>query len=200
MRHLTATDQVYCPDWDFPHICTLLGFSTLLFLKRDGTFGVWLVNSAEGKDCTGACGFPRERQPILHHIKMKANEDRYISRKVQVSAVSNWRQVYHQRPEKNLTPTPFLKGSKFQLQLFMSRSGKVLRPTPPSRASWRKGHMTPVNSYPLWRKELIPSLSAPACTNLGQLQARSSHPFSPPYCLLTHIWNPPLAELLGGIS
>lgn len=51
-----------------------------------------------------------------------------------------------------------------------------------------KWHMTPVNAHPLLRKELIPSLPAPACTNLeiflGQLQARSSHPFSPRYCLL----------------
>lgn len=36
-----------------------------------------------------ACGLPTESKPILHHIKMKATEDRQISRKVQASAVSN---------------------------------------------------------------------------------------------------------------
>lgn len=184
MRQLTATDQVYSTDWNNPHTSTLLGFSTPLFLKREGT--IWCATGEfhGGQGLHKACGFPTERKPILNHIKMKASEDTRISRRVQVSAVSNWRQLYHQRPEKNLTATPFLKGSKFQLQLLMRSNGKVIRPTPPSRGTWRKGHMTPVNAYPLLRKELIPSLPASACTNLGQLEARSSHPFSPPYCLI----------------
>lgn len=146
MRQLTATDQVHSIGWDFPHICTLLGFSTPLFLKREGTF--WGVTGEfhRGQGLHRACGFPTERKPILHHIKMKASEDRHISRKVQVSAVPNWSQVYHQRPEKNLSAAPLLKGSKFQLQLLMSSNGKVVRPTPPFRGTWRKGHMTPVNA------------------------------------------------------
>lgn len=158
--------------------------------KKEGYFLGCDCEFHRGHGLHRACGFPTESKPILHHIKMKASEDRHISRKVQAGAVSNWRQVYHQRPGKNLTAVPFLKGSKFQLQLFISSNGKVLRATPPSRGTWRKGHMTPVNAYPLLRKELTASRSAPACTNLGQLQARSSHPFSPPYCLLfsnTHL-------------
>lgn len=176
--------QVYSTDWDFPHTCTLLGFAILLFLKREGTF--WGVTGGfyRGQGLHRARGFSAERKPILHHIKMKASKDRHISRKVQVSAVSNWKQVYYQRPEKNLTATSFLNGSKFQFQLLMSSNGKAIRPAPPSRSTWRKGHMTAVNAYPLLRKELIPSLSASACTNLGQLQARSSHLFSPSYCFL----------------
>lgn len=184
MRQLTATDQVYSSDWDFPHIYTLLGFSTLLFLKTENTFWGVIGGFHRGQGLHRACGFPTERKPILHHIKMKAGKDRHISRKGQVRDVSNWRQVDHQRPEKNLTATSFLNGSKFQLQLLMRSNGKVVRPTPLSRSTWRKRHSTPVNAYPLLRKELIPPLFASACTNLGQLQARSSHLFSPSCCFL----------------
>lgn len=89
MRQLTATDQVYSTDWDFPHICTFHGFSTLLFLKREGAF--WGVTGEfhRGQGLHRAHGFRTERKPIVHHIKMKASEERHISEEVQVSAVSN---------------------------------------------------------------------------------------------------------------
>lgn len=71
MRHLTATDQVYSTDWDCPHICTLLGFSTLVLLKREGTFWGVTVNSTEGTDCTGLVDFQQKANPSCITSKRK---------------------------------------------------------------------------------------------------------------------------------
>lgn len=211
MRQLTGTDQVYSIDWDFPHTCTLLGFSTLLFLKREATFwgvtGEFHRGQGLHRACS-ICGFQRERKPILHHIKMKASgRQTYFKKgtgecslqlKTGLASETREKSNCNPFPEWKQVPTPVTHEQQWKSNKIHSTLQRYLEKRSYDSSKYTSPFKEGANTFP-------------SCTNMykpgdipwprkfkPEVLIRFLH--STVSSFLRHSWNSPLDEQLGGIS